>query len=270
MADPLKIGVVGAGAIGAAIARAVDCGEVPGRLVGICELDDARREALQASLGTRVPELDLDALCAAADVVVEAAAGSVAPTVVKAALTAGCDVLVMSVGGLLGHDELVDLARAVGRTIYAPTGAIAALDAIRAALPAGLDSVTLTTTKPPRGLAGAPWLVQNDLDLAGLTAPTLIFEGSASEAVKAFPANVNVAAALSLAGIGAERTQVRVVADPTSSRNCHRIEATGGFGRLEVTVENVPSPDNPKTSYLAALSAMALLKRLSSPLVVGS
>ena len=112
MADPLKIGVVGAGAIGATIARAVDCGEVPGRLVGICELDEARREALQASLGTRVPELDLDALCAAADVVVEAAAGSVAPTVVKAALTAGCDVLVMSVGGLLGHDELVDLARA--------------------------------------------------------------------------------------------------------------------------------------------------------------
>ncbi|MBI5834614.1 MAG: aspartate dehydrogenase [Armatimonadetes bacterium] len=270
MASPLKIGLVGAGAIGAAIARAVDSGDVPGQLVGLCELDDARREALLGSLGQPVPSLDLAALCAASDVVVEAAAGAVAPLVVQAALDAGCDVLVMSVGGLLGHDELVEAARAAGRTIYAPTGAIAALDAIRAALPAGLDSVTLTTTKPPRGLAGAPWVVQQGIDLAALTEPTTIFEGSAAEAVKAFPANVNVAAALSLAGIGAERTRVRVVADPTSSVNCHRIEASGGFGRLEVIVENVPSPDNPKTSYLAALSAMALLKRLSSPLVVGT
>jgi len=261
---------VGAGAIGATLCRALDGGQLEARLVGLCEVDAARREALLAALHDPPPALDLPALCEAAELIVEAAAAAVAPRVVEAALAAGRDVLVMSVGGLLGREDLVDRARAAGRTILLPTGAIAGLDAIRAARPAGLTRVRLTTTKPPRGLAGAPYVVAHQIDLEALAEATVIFHGTAREAVAAFPANVNVAAALSLAGIGAERTEVRVVADPAATRNVHHIEAEGAFGRLDVTVENVPSPDNPKTSHLAALSAIALLARLRDPLVVGT
>lgn len=268
MAETLRIGLVGAGAIGAVIARAVDDGSVAGELVGIADLDVPRAEALAASLTRPTPVSELAALAAAADVLVEAAGAGAVEAVVRAGLAAGADVLIMSVGALLAHEDLVAAAEAAGRRIYVPTGAIAALDAVRAARPAGLERVTLQTTKPPRGLAGAPGVAGLDLD--ALTEPTTVFEGSAREAVAAFPANVNVAAALSLAGIGADRTQVRVVAAPGRSVNEHRIEAEGAFGRLTVTVENVPSPDNPKTSYLAALSALALLRRLSATLVVGS
>jgi aspartate dehydrogenase len=270
MRKPLRIGVVGAGAIGTAICAALDRGEIGGTLVGVCEIDDDRRAALLASLAHPAPALDLRALAAVADVVVEAAGAAAVPSVVRAALEHSRDVVVMSVGGLLANLDLVDVAATVGRAIYCPTGAIAGLDAIRAAAEAGLDEVTLTTTKPPRGLDGAPYVVAHGIDLAALTAPTVIFDGPAAEAVAGFPANVNVAAALSLAGIGAARTRVVVVADPTSTANCHRITAVGAFGRLECSVENVPAPTNPKTSYLAALSAIALLKRLSSPLVVGT
>jgi aspartate dehydrogenase len=271
MSEPLRVGVVGAGAIGATIARAVDAGRVPGCvLVGLCEVDAGKRDALRASLAQPVPALDLPALCQAAQVVVEAAAAKVAPSVIETALRAGADVVVMSVGGLLGRDDLCALARATGRRIHVPTGAIAGLDAVRAAAAAGLERVTLTTTKPPQGLAGAPWVVQQGIDLAALTAPTVLFEGSASEAVSAFPANVNVAAALSLAGVGPEATRVRVVADPGTTRNTHQVEAAGAFGELTVTIANVPSPENPKTSYLAALSALALLRRLTAPVVVGT
>lgn len=270
MTKRLRVGVVGAGAIGAVICRAIDSGDVEVELVGVCEVDDARRTALLESLSQPVPAFDLEALCARCQLVIEAAGLRVAPLVTQLALEAGCDVLVMSVGGMFGHEDLVDLARDKGCRIYCPTGAIAGLDAIRAAAPAGLTSVTLTTTKPPRGLVGAPGVVKLGLDLEAVTEPTVLFEGTAAQALPLFPANINVAAALSLAGIGAERTLVRVVADPTSTRNVHQIEAVGSFGRLQIEVENVPAPDNPKTSYLAALSALALLRRLTAPLVVGT
>ncbi|NUQ01275.1 MAG: DUF108 domain-containing protein [Armatimonadetes bacterium] len=193
-----------------------------------------------------------------------------APRVIQTALQAGADVMVLSVSGLVGRDDLINLAREQGRRIYVPTGAIAGLDAVRAAAIAGIDQVTLTTTKPPRGLAGAPYVVEQAVDLEQITAPTVIFEGNVIEAVQAFPANVNVSAALALAGIGAERTRVKVVCDPTSESNRHQIEVVGASGRLAIEVDNVPSPSNPKTSYLAALSAIALLQRLTSPVTVGT
>ncbi|MBI2299088.1 MAG: aspartate dehydrogenase [Armatimonadetes bacterium] len=268
----LRIGIVGAGAIGGRICRALDSGEVPGAaLAGLCEVDEAKRRSVLDGLQHPPPSSATPAeLAAACDLVVEAVSPGFAPEVIEAAVTHGADVVVMSVAGLVGRDDLVELAARHGRRIYVPTGAIAGLDAVRAAAVAGLDEVTLTTTKPPAGLAGAPHVVEHGLDLAAYREPTVIFDGSAREAVAAFPKNVNVSAALSLAGLGVDRTRVRVVVDPTADTNRHEITATGAAGRLTLAVDNVPSPDNPKTSYLAALSAIALLRRLTSSLVVGS
>lgn len=271
MREALRVGVVGAGAIGATLCRALDSGQAPGaRLAGLCEIDPARRDAVLSSLATPVPAGGLDDLVGASEVVVEAVSAGYAPVVVETALRGGADVVVMSVAGLAERLDLVDLAGELGRRIYVPTGAIAGLDAVRAAAVAGIDEAVLTTTKPPRGLAGAPYVVEHRIDLDAITATTTIFEGSAREAAAAFPKNVNVSVALSLAGIGLDRTRVRVVVEPGSDRNRHEIAVSGPAGRLSIVVDNVPSPDNPRTSYLAALSAIALLQRLAAPLVVGS
>jgi aspartate dehydrogenase len=267
----LRVGVVGCGSIGSEICQAIDRGAVTAELVGV---HDVYREAavrLADRLQHKLPILTLDRLIEASELVIEATAKDAAPQVIRDTLTRGRDVMVMSVGALLGCvDDVRKLAEERGAHIYVPTGAIAGLDAVKAAAVAKIDRVTLTTRKPPRGLAGAPYVVAKQLDLAEVKEPTLIFTGSAREAIPAFPANVNVAAALSLAGIGADDTLVRVVADPTSDKNVHEIDVEGEFGRLTIRIENFPSPANPKTSFMAALSAIALLRRLTATLIVGT
>lgn len=151
-----------------------------------------------------------------------------------------------------------------------PSGAVAGIDGIRSAAIGRIDSVVLTTTKPPSGFAGAPYIAEHDIDLSSLPGATMLFEGTAADAVQAFPANVNVAGTLSLAGIGYGATMVRVIADPAATRNMHEIKVTGAFGALTVRVENVVSPENPKTSYIAILSAIATLKKLTEPVWVGT
>ena len=267
----LRLGVVGCGAIGSEIARAIDSGLVRAELVGVHDVRAAAAAELARSLSHPPRVLSLDHLVEAAQLVVEATAKDAAPPVIRAALELGRDVMVLSVGGLLGClDEMCALAETHGAHIYVPTGAIAGLDAVKAAAVARIDRVTLTTRKPPRGLAGAPYVMAQGINLASIRESTTIFSGTARDAVPAFPANVNVAAALSLAGIGADATRVQVVADPTSDKNVHEIEVDGEFGRLTIRIENVPSPANPKTSYMAALSAIALLRRLTATLVVGT
>jgi aspartate dehydrogenase len=162
------------------------------------------------------------------------------------------------------------VAKRHGKRLYVPSGAIAGLDAIKGAMLGRVFKVTLTTRKSPRALEGAPYVVKKGIDLGALKEPTTIFSGSAEEAVPAFPANINVAAALSLAGIGADKTLVRIIADPACDKNIHEIEVEGDFGRLVTRMENVPSPHNPKTSYMAALSAIGLLQRITASLVVGT
>jgi aspartate dehydrogenase len=267
----LRIGIVGCGAIGQEIARAIDDGLVAVELCAVCDVDRRRAEALVRSLRAVPKVLEQAAVIRDAALVVEATSQAVAPGIIREVLAAPRDVLVMSVGGLLRYyDELWGLAERVGRRIYVPSGAIAGLDAVKAAMVGSVSSVVLTTRKPPKGLAGAPYVVENKIDLEGLREATVIFSGPAEQAVPAFPANINVAAALSLAGIGPERTLVRIIADPGCERNTHEIEAEGDFGRLLLRTENVPSPSNPKTSRLAALSAVALLRRLTATVVVGS
>lgn len=253
----LRIGLAGCGNIGAELCRALAKGGIDARVVALFDVVPGAAESLKSALKLDASIGDLDSCAAACDLLVEAASPVAVEPVVRAAMQHGCDCLVMSVGGVLQRPELIDEARAAGIDLRMPSGALAGLDGIRAAKEAGLDSVTITTRKPPKGLAGAPYLVENGIDVESMTEATVVFEGTALEAVKGFPKNVNVAATLSLAGIGPQRTRVRVIADPAAVRNSHEVVAEGGFGKLTAVTENVPSPENPKTSYLASLSAIA-------------
>jgi len=141
---------------------------------------------------------------------------------------------------------------------------------VRAAAEGEIASVTLETRKPPRGLAGAPYLVENDISVERLNAAKKVFEGNAREAAKGFPANVNVAAALSLAGIGPDRTTVQIWADPEVTRNTHTIRVEADSARFTMTIENIPTEENPKTGKITALSVIATLRRLTAPLTAGT
>jgi aspartate dehydrogenase len=177
--------------------------------------------------------------------------------------------MVLSCGALLPREDLIDLAKAHGGRIMVPTGALIGLDAVAAAAEGEIRSVRMTTRKPPNGLAGAPHLVANNISVDGLNAAKLVFSGTAREAAKGFPANVNVVAALSLAGIGPDRTTIEIWADPAVERNCHSIEVDADSARFSMTIENVPS-ENPKTGRIVALSVLAALRKLNAPLRVGT
>jgi aspartate dehydrogenase len=263
------VGIVGLGVIGRAVGRALDAG-IPGlRLAGGLARDRARAERFLAGLAGRPPFLGLDDLVAASDVVVEASTQAHLEDVAPKALGAGRDLVVLSCGGLLGRHDWVALAEAKGCRILIPSGAIAGLDGVKGACVGAVSHVTMETRKPPRGLAGAPWIARHAIDLDAIATETLVFEGPALEACRAFPANVNVVAALSLAGIGPEKTRIRIYAVPGLERNTHRVSVEGAFGRLLIEIENVPS-ENPRTGRLSSLSTIALLRDLGATIRVGT
>jgi aspartate dehydrogenase len=265
----IKIGVVGLGAIGRPVCRAIDAG-LPGLvLAGATARTRERAESFLATLKSRPPFLDLDALVAASDVVVEASTQAHLQELAPKALGAGRDLVVLSCGGLLGREDWIALAEANGARIRVPSGAIAGLDGVKGGAIGAIRSVTMETRKPPKGLAGAPWVEERRIDLDVIREETLIFEGPATEACRAFPANVNVLAALSLAGIGPERTRTKIYAVPGLARNTHRIRVEGEFGVLAIEVENVPS-ENPRTGRLSYLSTIALLRDLGATLRIGT
>jgi aspartate dehydrogenase len=184
-------------------------------------------------------------------------------------LTAGKKVMVLSSSALLPRPELIDLARAHGGQIIVPTGALIGFDAVSAAAEGTIHSVQMITRKPPGGLAGAPYLVEHGISMQGLTSALCVFKGSARDAAAAFPANVNVVAALSLAGIGPDRTTIEIWADPDVTRNCHQIRVDSDSASFTMAIENIPS-ENPKTGRITALSVIAALRKLTSPLQVGT
>lgn len=259
MSDQLTLTIVGAGCIGRRVAQAVAEHDLPHRIVAVCDIDTEAAARLIADYAPEAGTMGLVDAVGAADVVIECAAGSVVPPVIDAArrthdaLNRPAHVLVMSVGGLLGVSDL----EADGPVIHVPSGALGGLDAVQALAVAGLDEVLLTTRKPPASL---------DLDVSE---ETVVFEGSAADVIRDYPKNVNVAIALSLAGLGPQRTKVRLIADPAVERNTHHVYARGTAGEVEFTSRNLPFPQNPRTSYLAALSAIAALKRLAARLQVG-
>ena len=264
-----RVGIVGLGAIGKPLCHALDRGIRGLRLAGATARDRAKGEAFLKSLQHPAPFLDLAALVDASDLVVEASTQAHLEEIAPAALGAGKDLVILSCGALLRHKDWIDLAEARGCRIYVPSGAIAGLDGVKGARAGAVTSVTLEMRKPPRGLDGAPYIEQNRIDLAAITQETLIFDGPATEACPAFPANVNILAALSLAGVGPELTRLKLYAVPGLTRNTHRVTAEGEFGRFTLEIENVPS-ENPRTGRLSYLSTIALLRDLGATLRVGT
>ncbi|MDW8314316.1 MAG: aspartate dehydrogenase [Rhodovarius sp.] len=268
--ETYTVGIVGLGAIGLHLARALDAG-VPGlKLTAVAVRD--REKALKAMKGFRDRPLILDIpkLPRECDIIVEAAPAAVFEEVATAAIEGGCVFIPSSCGQLLPRMHLIDRARETGARIIVPTGALLGLDAVRACAEGRIDSVTIQTRKPPRGLAGAPYLEEKGIDVLAITAPTMVFSGNALEAARGFPANVNVAAALALAGVGPERTMVEIWADPGVTRNTHTIRVEAEAARLTMTIENVPSEENPRTGKITPLSILACLRGLTSTLKVGS
>jgi aspartate dehydrogenase len=260
----VKVGIVGCGFIGSELCRAVSSGNVSAEIGALNDIDGQRAEKVRAEYGLKAAVVSFEELVGLSEVIAECATADCVPKIVEAAISEGKVALIMSVGGLMPRPDLFEQARKTGTRIVIPSGAIAGADAIEAAAEDTLDEVVLTTTKPPAGLRGAPYVLDKGIDLDGIEGRTVIFEGTALEAVRAFPRNVNVAATLSLAGIGPERTRVRVVVDPEASANTHEVTASGAFGKLVTRAENVPSEVNPKTSRLAALSAVAALRKAVS------
>jgi aspartate dehydrogenase len=267
----VKLAIAGLGAIGLAVARAVDAGRVPGiGLVAVSARNRAKALTAMDAFKSVPPVVELAELAEAADVVVECLPAREFAAVASPAVERGRIFMPLSVGALIDHMDLVARARATGARIVVPTGALLGLDAVRAAAEGRIASSKIVTRKPPAGLAGAPLVVERGIELDGLTEPLLLFEGSAREAIAGFPANVNVAVALSLAGVGPDATRAEIWADPGVTRNTHTIVVKSDSSDLTMTIENIPSEENPRTGRITALSVLAALRRLTAPLVVGS
>jgi aspartate dehydrogenase len=265
-----SIGIAGLGAIGGTVAAALAAG-IPGlALAAISVRDQSKAEAWLTARRIAVPIVPLAALTSHCDVIVECLPPARFADIAETVIAAGKIFVPLSVGMLLAHPDLIERAQATGARILVPTGALIGLDAVRAAAEGKIHTVRMVTRKPPQGLAGAPYLVANNISLDGLTAPLKVFEGSAREGAKGFPANVNVAAALSLAGIGPDRTRLEIWADPSVERNMHTIEIDAESARFSMAIENIPSTENPRTGQITGLSVIAALRRLSAPLVVGT
>jgi aspartate dehydrogenase len=264
-----RVVVAGLGAIGAAVVRELDRGIEGLVLAAVSAQSIEKHRAWLDALKTRPEVLPIEKLAEAADIVVECAPSRLVRSIVAPVVTSGKTAIVLSVGALLENEDLIDLAKKNGGQIVVPTGALIGLDAVTAAAEGTIHSVRMVTRKPLQGLAGAPHLVENNLSIEGLTEPLRIFEGTAREAAKGFPANLNVAVALSLAGIGPDRTRVEIWADPTVTRNTHRIEVDSDSARFSMSIENIPS-ENPRTGRITALSVIACLRKQRASLRIGT
>ncbi len=266
----LRVGLAGLGAVGMPVARRIDEG-IPGLVLSaVSTRDHDRGRRRVAAFQTAVPVVPLEDLAAVADVVVDCVPAEVFLRVAEPAVRAGRTLVTVSAGALLSHGHLIDLAAESEARIIVPSGALLGLDAVRAAAEGLITSITMVTRKPPAALAGAPYVEDRGIRLDALDRPLKVFEGSAGDGAKGFPANLNVAAALSLAGIGPERTRLEIWADPGITHNTHHIEVEADSARFEMTIENVPSAENPRTGRLTALSVIATLRGLASPLRVGT
>ena len=271
----MRIGIVGGGEIARLFLEHQVTGTLgEGAVVAIAGRSEASRgRALAAKHG--VPfVVGVEALLAARpEVVVEAASHEAVREYGEALLDRGIAFIVLS-GGALCDDALRAALEAAARRsralLYVPSGGIGGLDALKAACLAGVSEVEIAVTKPPRAWKGIPYVEKLDVDLDALAGPVTLFEGSARDGVPHFPANVNIAAALSMAGAGYDRTRLKVVADPGLTLNTHYITIRGASGTISVKFESVPFPDNPKTAMLAAYSALAAFRQYVSPVRYGT
>lgn len=268
----VRFGLIGCGAMGKTIADAIDTGKINGKLAYVYDIDPKKAEELASSLKNR-PQTAANAseLIEKSDFVIEAASQQAVKEYAIQVVEKKKSLLIMSVGALLDagfKDTLMAAASKTWSRIYLPSGAVAGIDGLLSAATVGIDEVTLTSTKPPAGFRGVKYLKEKGIDVDGIKEPTVIYEGNADDAVSLFPKNINVSAIVALAA--GHNVKVKLVADPNISTNIHEIHAKGAFGELMTRTSNVPSPTNPKTSYLAALSAIATLKKVTGNVRIGN
>lgn len=258
------------GAIGSAVVAGLMERRERFTLAAVSARDTDRAAGRLAKIGADVPVVAAGDLADTADIVIECAPADLFRTIAEPAIDKGRILIVATVGQILFQTDLVERARQTGARIIAITGAIAGLDAVRAASLGGIESATLSTRKLPAGLAGAPYLTARDFQPDEVTEAVRVFRGNTFEAAEAFPANVNVGAALALAGCGPERTKVEIWADPDARRTSHRIEVRSAAMNLDMSIEVLPNPDNPKSSTLTPLSILTALDGLAEPVRIGS
>ncbi|MEW5937583.1 MAG: aspartate dehydrogenase [Candidatus Thermoplasmatota archaeon] len=267
----MKVCVIGAGSIGTTLASAM---EGIDEIEQVYVIDNSRRkiEALERSLTKVKGAESFDDLLGQVDLVIEAASQRAVEEYLPLALERGKDFMLMSVGALLNEEfrsRCRVLAKQHGAHIYIPSGAVCGIEGLCAAAEEDLEEVVLISYKHPKALEGVEYLRRRGIDLSKITRPRVVFDGTASDAVRHFPKNVNVAATISLAGLGFERTRVKIVVDPKVTKNMHRIVVKGRMGEIEVWCRNTPFPDNPRTSYLAALSVIAAVRKIAGNMWIG-
>ncbi|HUJ85962.1 MAG TPA: aspartate dehydrogenase [Burkholderiales bacterium] len=265
----MRLALLGGGTIARLVLENLCRGVLPGmEVVALAGRGPASRAAALAGEYEIDYVLGVQALCAAKpDVVLEAASHDAVRGYLVPLLSAGASVIVLSAGALV-DDALRAEAEAAGRRsgalLYVPSGGIGALDALKGACAAGEVEVSIQVAKPPAAWRGIRYVQSLGVDLESLAAAITLFDGPARAGVPHFPQNVNIAAVLSLAGIGFDRTRLKVVADPALTRNTHTIRVSGKTGQFTIVLENVPAPENPKTAWLACYSALAALKEFRS------
>lgn len=267
-AAPLRVAIAGLGLIGRTVAEMLDAG-VPGvELAAIGVRDVAKARQALAKLRTIPPLVSIDELEPHADIVVECAPAELLPRIVGPFVRAGKKALVLSCGALLAHEELVRTAAETGGQIIVPSGAILGLDAVSAAAEGTIRSVKMVTRKPVASLRGAPYLQEHGIRIEDIKEPLRVFAGSPRDAIGGFPANLNVSVALSLAGIGPDRTSLEIWVDPALQRNVHEIVVESDAATFSMRIENIPSA-NPKTGRITPLSVVSTLRKFAAPLRVG-
>ena len=270
----LKIGIVGSGAIGSSLAKVMvrDFSKQT-ELVALYDIDILKAKSLSKAVckNKDLSVNNLDQLINKSELVIECASARSSWSIAQNVLKNSRNIIIMSVGGVASYlEELSNLAKKYNACVYIPSGAISGIDALKAAKQEKINKVTLITRKNPLSFGGVEYIKKQGIKLDRIKEDKVLFEGSAKEAIKYFPQNINVASVLSLAGIGQERTQVKIIASPKTKKNIHEIQIVSSAGSIFTRTENVLHPKNPKTSYLAVLSAIATLKQILEPIKIGT
>jgi aspartate dehydrogenase len=268
----IRIGIIGCGTIGSAVALAIQ--KKFSRFAVLAYLSDLKpdqvtklKKRLKLSKAQFVPT---STLISRSDFIIETASVEAASKTIPRALQEHKTILVLSVGGILRVKNLKALLAKSRGFVYIPSGAVSGVDAVLSAKSDHLRSVRITTRKPVQSLKHSPYFIQRRFDPKKIRKPKVIFKGNALEAVKHFPENVNVAATLSLAGVGPRKTRVRIIASPHDRFNTHEVEVEGGFGRMTSRITNRPSKENPKTSRMAIASTIATLEKIFTQVKIGT
>jgi aspartate dehydrogenase len=260
----MRIAIIGCGSIGSEFAVAAD-GMAEVKRIYLTDMSGVAAEALAAKLNKAEAVRSIDQELYHCDLVIEAASQAAARDIIPKVVGRGVDIMIMSVGALVDDDyrnTVYETAKSTGARILVPSGAVCGTDGLSSASVGRIDEVELTTTKNPEGLGNIPYLREKGIDVTEVDRPLVVYEGTARDAVKHFPKNVNVAATVSIMGVGFDRTKVRIIIDPNTKANSHELIVRGEFGEIVSRTSNVPCPCNPSTSHLAALSAISALKRI--------